>query len=221
MKKTIILFLFITQLIAQNPKIYSSLGDIIYNNVDGVESLKNIKSFANNTLEIDTYVRDVKNVKAFGLQAEKAQDPKDIKLYLFKLRNLGKRWDIFHKKANLYFEDSMQNKDNEVFLKIVETGLIDTKIYKDTIMSYYHENCEGMKVGKIIQGYLDEEEKIRLKMAKKHKKRLTKEQIQKAKIKRIRRNDRLKREALERKLEEQLQKEKARIREEQLRELKN
>ena len=221
MIKMIILFLFVVEVMAQNPKIYASLGDSIYDSVENIDGLKSIKIFANNTSEIDLYVRDVYRIKEFGFEIDSTKNAKDIKKYLFNLRNLSKRKSFFYKKANKYFIKSMQIKDNRMFLDILESGLIDTKKNKVKIMEYYHANCEGMKVKGMIKEFLDEEERIRLEKERRKKHRLTKKQIQEAKIRRIRKNDRLKEEALEKKLEEELIKKKLRIREEQLRELSN
>ena len=221
MIKIVWIFLFSLQLMAQNPKVYSSLGDSIYDSVESINFLKHSKIFSNNTSEIDIYVRDVYRTKEFGFKVDKTRELKDVKKYLFDLRNLSKRREFFYKKANKYFTKSMQIKDNRMFLDIVESGLIDTKKNKTKIMDYYHANCEGMEVKGPIKEFLDEEERIRLEKERRKKHRLTKKQIQEAKIRRIRRNAKLKEEALEKKLEEELMRKKLRIREEQLRELSN
>jgi len=221
MIKIVWIFLFSLQLMAQNPKVYSSLGDSIYDSVESINFLKHSKIFSNNTSEIDIYVRDVYRTKEFGFKVDKTRELKDVKKYLFDLRNLSKRREFFYKKANKYFIKSMQIKDNRMFLDIVESGLIDTKKNKTKIMDYYHANCEGMEVKGTIKEFLDEEERIRLEKERRKKHRLTKKQIQEAKIRRIRRNAKLKEEALEKKLEEELMRKKLRIREEQLRELSN
>jgi hypothetical protein len=206
---------------AQNPQIYSALGNSIYDNAKNIAYLKGVSVFSNNTSEIDIYVRDVERVKKFGLEVEKTKKSQDIKKYLFDLRNLDKRSQFFYEKANKYFIMAMRKKDNRLFLDIVESGLIDAEKNKKRIMEYYHKNCEGMQVKGVIQEYLQEEERIRLEKEKRKKMRLTKKQIQEAKIRRIRRNDRLKKEALEKKLEEELIRKKLLIREQQMRELAN
>ena len=45
MKITIILSLLATFLMAENPKVYSALGDVIYDNVDNITKLQSIDSY--------------------------------------------------------------------------------------------------------------------------------------------------------------------------------
>jgi len=58
MIKIILLSLLSTLLIAQNPNIYSALGDVIYDNVEKIEKLKKEK------VQIKSKISEINNLKA-------------------------------------------------------------------------------------------------------------------------------------------------------------
>ena len=53
MIKLLILSLLATFLMAQNPKVYSALGDVIYDNLENIERLKDIPAFSQFEKKID------------------------------------------------------------------------------------------------------------------------------------------------------------------------
>lgn len=219
MIKIVILSLLATFLTAGNPKIYSALGDVIYDNVDNIEKLKGIAQFLQYENKIDTYVREVYKTKDVGYAIEAGDKTKDKKAYLQSIRNLSKTNDFFHRTTVNYYESSITNQDNELFFKTVNSGLMDTTKHKSEILEYYFAHSTDMNATGVIQKFLDEDEMLKQKQDVSKKTELSTKQIQEAKIKRIREKDKEKQESIQKTLEEELIIKKSEIRKEQVEEL--
>jgi len=219
MIKLVILALFATFLIAGNPNVYSALGDVIYNNVDNIEKLKNISQFSNYKKTIDSYVTEVHKTKKIGYAIEAGNRTIDKKLYLQSIRNLSKTNDFFHRTTVKLYKQAIVDQNNELFSKTINSGLIDVKKYKPEILDYYFEYCSDINATGLIKIYLDGDKKLLKKKEISKKSKFTKKQIQEAKIKRIRKNDKEKQESIQKTLEDELIKKKSKIRKEQVNEL--
>ncbi|PHQ65144.1 MAG: hypothetical protein COB99_05715 [Sulfurimonas sp.] len=219
MIKLLILSLLATYLIAGNPKVYSALGDVIYDNVDNIEKLKKIAEFSQFEKKIDSYVKEVYEAKDVGYAIEAGDKTKDKKEYLQTIRELSKTNDFFHRTTVTSYKSSITNQNNELFSNTINSGLIDTKKYKAKILEYYFAHCTDMNTSGVIKKYLDEDEQLKRKEIVAKKSTLTKKQIQEAKIKRIRKKDKAKQELIQKALEEELIKKKSEIRKEQIEEL--
>lgn len=225
MKLLLLTTLFSFLLIAQenpntDPKVYESLGNEIYTNVPHIEKLKTLKQYAGYKDKIDTYIVDVQKSKTFGYEVESGARA-NIKLdYLEKLREYKKVNDYFVRSAHSTLKFAIDTKDNSLFIGIVNSGLIDRKAYKKQIIGYYKAHKEDIDPKGIIQTLLDEEV-IYKKKKKKEKswKEKTKKQLQEEKIARLRKNDELDNQALEKKLSEEVKVKKENIRQTQEREL--
>ncbi|MFT7003022.1 MAG: hypothetical protein ACJAWW_000356 [Sulfurimonas sp.] len=219
MIKIVILSLLATLLTAGNPTVYSALGDVIYDNVEKIEKLKEIPEYLIYENKIDSYVKEVYKAKDIAYAIEAGEQTKDKGVYLQKIRTLSKTNDFFHRTIVSFFKSSMDIKNNDLFFKTVNSGLLDTQKYKREILEYYDVNCADMNASGVIQEYLDEDEKLNLKQNRLKKKAITKKQIQEAKIKRIRLKDKEKQESIQKTLEQELLKTKSNIRKEQVEEL--
>lgn len=199
-----------------NPKIYSSLGDVIYNNLPKIQALKQLEEYKNFTNKIDEYSLNVENTKKFGFEVESG-NKNNLKLdYLKKIRKLNKDNEYFVRIANSGLKSAIDNKNNNLFIKIVNSGLIDTRKNKNKIMNYYNKHKDEINPAGVIQGFIDEA------YVRKYKKKYTagmKKRLELENIKRIRANDKLKQEALEKRLSEEVRLKKEVIRAEQKREL--
>ncbi|WP_294963220.1 hypothetical protein [Sulfurimonas sp.] len=219
MIKLLILSLLSTLLIAQNPKVYSALGDVIYNNVENIEKLKNITYYSEFEEKIDSYVKDVYKAKDIGYEIESGNKKVDKKQYLQTIRQLSKINDFFYRLIVKSYKSSIIDQDNLFFSKIINSGMIDTKKNKDEILEYYFAHSYDMNSSGVIQKYLDEDKKLKQKQTVSKKQTLSKKQIQDAKIKRIREKDKAKQESIQKTLEDELIKKKSDIRKEQVEEL--
>lgn len=213
-----ILFLYSFAICENNPKIYSQLGDVIYDNSEKIKKLKDIEKYKIYSKKIDKYSADVENTKQLGFDIDSAKQIDKSKIYLTKLRELSSLNDYFIRSANNDFKTSIQNKQTELFTKIVNTGLIDINANEKIIVNFYQENRDDINSTGAIQKLLDK----RAKIAKKRKKYInTKKQVNNEKIKRIREKGLKKRQLMEEKLSKELKQKKEAIRIEQERELFN
>ena len=221
MKKIIIILFCTTFLLADNPIVYSALGDVIYNNVGKINNLKTISQYNSEINKIDEYVSSVEKTKKNGFSIQRGEKKIDKMDYLEHLRELSITNDYFVRSAKNNFKSSLSNEDSVLFSKIINSGLVDTQKYKEKIINYYFAHSEDINASGVIQAYLDEDKELRVKKETQMKLYQTKKMREEAKIKRIRKNDKEKQEALEKKLEAEVKAKKIQIREEQKSELFN
>lgn len=217
MKIILLISILTLQLFALNPKVYSALGDKIYNKVDSIQNLHKYKYFENEKEKIEDYAVVVNVIKNIGFNIDKGDHSVTKDEYLKKLRELSKTNDFYLMRVKRFFLNSIEKQDNNLFLEMIKTGLIDTTRYKAEIKKYYYQHKEDLDIkGTVIEEFVAEDEKNKKKVYKGP----TKEEIEKAKIERIRAKDREKQEAISKSLEKELKKKKEKIREEQKKELK-
>ncbi|EQB39221.1 hypothetical protein M947_07010 [Sulfurimonas hongkongensis] len=215
MVKRLILLLLATFLSA-NPKIYSALGDVIYNNVEIIESLKKISEFKEQEAQIDEYVKSVYAAKEMGFSIEEGTQEIDKKKYLKTIRELSKINDMFFRLAQNMYKESIEQENTLLWSKLINSGLIDTQKHKDEVLEFYFEHSKDIDEEGVIQKFLDQEKKLKTKSTKKNDDLLMKKEAQEEKIKRIREKDKLKQEAIQKALEEELKKKKTQIRSNQV-----
>ncbi len=221
MYKLLLMTVLTTILMAANPKPYAALGDVIYNNVDKIESLSYFDAYSLYATEIEAYVKEVKETRVEGIKIEMGGASISKKEYLNRLRKLSKTNDYFLRSIRSNYKTSMQNNDFALFSEIINCGLIDTQSKKDEIIDYYFLHQEDINATGVINDFLENDAKLRALKESQKKIRKTKKQIEEEKIKRIRERDKASREKLEKKLQEDLVKKKLEIREKQKKELSN
>ncbi len=210
MKNIVFLTLFTTLLFSSNPAVYSALGDVIYDNVDGIEKLGNIEEYADYKEKIQKYVAEVDTTKRTGFLIEKGNKKIDKKSYLNNLRKFSKSNDFFIRSAKNNFSKSMETENSKLFSELINSGLIDTQKYKNDILTYYLFHMHEINPEGVIQNILDNDEALKNKKTKKRVYK-NKKQIEKAKIKRIREMDKRKQAAVEKKLQESVNRKKTEI----------
>ena len=213
------ILLLSTLLFAQNPIAFAALGDVIYNNVDKIEKLKNIDEYKIYDEKIDKYVADVKKAKEEGFALENGSTAVTRKAYLNKLRTLAKTNDFFMRSVASSYDAAKKNQNSRLFSQIINTGLLDTDERKKEIIDYYFAHQEDMNTTGLIQTYLDEDAKLRAKKEAQQKRIKSKKEREAERIREIRENDRRQKELLEKKLQKELQEKKLEIREYQKKEL--
>ena len=219
MYKTLFLILLLSLgLYAKNPYPFSALGDVIYDNVDKVEKLKNIQDFSIYDEKIKNYLSDVKKTKEEGFALE-AGKVKDKKAYLNKLRALAKEYDFFRRSVEASFQKAVKDANVKLVEQLINSGLLDTDRYKKEILDFYFDHVGEMSTKGLIQSYLDEDAKLRKKREAQRKRYLSKKQRELERIKRIRLKDKEEQERLEKQLQEELMKKKKEIQAYQKREL--
>ena len=219
MKAIVLFFVMISSVFAiVYPKVYSSLGDKIYDNAPKIEKLSKIKEYKEFEDKIDNYIKDVKDAMSLGYALEYKLSKNNEK-YLKQLRELAKTNDFFVKSANSMFKKSMKTDNYELFLNIIDTGLIDLDRNKDIILEYYNANKNNIPLrGKLKELVVKKETKTKVRHSKEYYEKLRKLREQE-KIKRLREKDKRKQELLQKKLEEEIKLKKQKIEQEQIKEL--
>ncbi|MFA6192317.1 MAG: hypothetical protein WC665_08200 [Sulfurimonas sp.] len=217
MIRIIILCVISTLLLAQNPKTYSSLGDIQFDNSINIEKLKEIDIYAQYGEKINKYLNDIKSVKEFGFEVDKTDNSDEKKRYLQSLRELSKTNDFFVKSVNSNFFSSIKNSNTKLFLQMVNSKMLDTEKNRSEIMKYYNLHSDEITPFDIMQDFLATDKKVQNNVpAKKSEKKRQEE-----KISRIRESDRINQETIEQSLEEEAAKKKKIINDEKIKQLSN
>lgn len=215
------ILLYTTFLLADNPLIFSALGDVIYDNAKNINNLKSISQYNPEINKINKYLSDVKKTKENGFSIERGDKTMNKMEYLNHLRALSETNDHFVRSAKNNFKYALSKEDTPFFLKIINSGLIDTKKSKKKIIDYYVAHSKDIKVSGLLQSLLDKNKKLKVRKEAKKKLYQTKKMIEEARIRRIRKQDKEKQEALEKKLEDELKAKKTKIIQEQKSELFN
>jgi len=220
MRNFFIILLLSTFLYAQNPIAFAALGDVIYNNVEKIDKLKNINEYKIYSKKIDQYVSEVKKCKKDGYGLELGSTAKKRMAYLNRLRELVKTNDFFVRLVNSSYETARESNNSRLFSQIINSGLLQNiDEHKKEIIDYYLAHQEDMNTTGLIAKYLAEDEKLRAKREAQLRRYKSKKEREAERIRKIRENDKRQREAIEKKLQEELMKKKKRIREEQREEL--
>lgn len=217
MKIIIIITILSSFLLAQNPTVYSALGDVIYENSTNIKELKDLPAYKDSRDKIQTYLKDVQETKAYGFDVQNEKNGADKIKYLSKLRELSKINDFFVRSIKNNFTASIEDGNNALFLEMVENKMLDSEKYKSEILDYYFAHSDDINATKTIQKFLNEDKS----KAKKAVYIKSKSKRQEEKIKRIRENDRIKQERIKKYLEEEVAKKKKEIKEEQMKKLQN
>lgn len=218
MYKFLYITLFITLLHAQTPKPFASLGDEIYNNLDKIILLRDMNIYKIYVEDIDTYIKKVKKTKKMGYRIERGTLKKSTGKYLRNLRALSKKNKYFVESIENYYTMAKQENNFKLFSQIVNSGLIDVKKHKKDIYSYYAKHKNRITLDATLEKIVKKESKKRVKKAK-LKKYKSKHSRAQEKIMRMRASDARARDALEKKLQNELDKKKREILEEQEKEL--
>ena len=219
MYKLILITLLATFVSAQNPKPYAALGDVIYDNITNIESLKQIDSYKLYTDEINKYISEVYEAKTQGYELEKTATSKTKKEYLNTLRSLSKTNDYFLRSINNQYKESMKKDNFELFWQIINSGLINTQKNKKEIIDYYYKHKENINSVGVIDNFLEEDARLKATKDLQKKYYKSKKQLESEKIKRIRANDKAAQKRLEEDLQKDLNLKKAEIRKIQRKEL--
>lgn len=219
MYKLLLITLLTNLLLANNPKPYAVLGDVIYDNVDKIESLEKIDAYGLYKEDIIKYVAEVNKTKSEGFKLEAKKSALSNKEYLNKLRSLSKTNDFYLRSVKSNYHSSMKNDNYDLFSDVINSGLMNTDECKQEIIDYYYKHKEDINASGVIENFLNKDAALKALKEAQRKKYKTKKMREEEKIKRIRAEDAKAKAALEKKLETDLENKKLKIRQEQKREL--
>ena len=218
MKKYLFILLFyVPCIMAENPVIYTALGDVIYNNAQGIEKLQDIEQFSVYKSRIQEYIQKVNTTKEIGLQIESNEQSNAQKEYLHTLRTLSKENDYFVNAVNSFYKSAIRYSNSKLLMQMLDTGLVDTQKNKQEIIEYYTAHQEDINASKIgvLQEYLTEQTAIKEKKALELEAKPSKVDRNSERIKYLREKDKREQEALENKLQNELDAKKKQLRERQ------
>ena len=221
MYKILLIALLTTFLNAENanPKPYSSLGNVLYDNYEKIGHMTKVNAFKIYSKDINDYIADVIATKQMGFSLEMGAEGVYRKDYLDTLRELSKRNDTLLRTIESGYRDSIENEDSQTFLQIVNNELIDIQKNKNEIISYYIDHSEDINSTGALKELIKKNDKIRADREAQRKRYKTKKMLEEERIKRIRLEDKVAKEKLEERLEKDLERKKLEIRNKQKEEL--
>jgi len=205
MYKLLLLTFMLTFLYSNNPKPYAALGNVIYDNVQKIDSLQKLKSYDLYKSDIAKYVKEVELAKKEGFEIEASKAKISKKDYLIKLRHLAKINDNYLRGIRDNYKASMNNNNYNLFSEIINCGLIDTNKNKNEIIDYYYKHQEDINASGVIEDFLNDDAKLKALKESQKIKYKTKKMLEEEKIKRIRDKEKTTQENLEVKLQNKLQ----------------
>ena len=207
MYKLLLLTFMLTFLYSNNPKPYAALGNVIYDNVQKIDSLQKLKSYDLYKSDIAKYVKEVELAKKEGFEIEVSKAKISKKDYLIKLRHLAKINDNYLRGIRDNYKASMNKNNYNLFSEIINCGLIDTNKNKNEIIDYYYKHQEDINASGVIEDFLNDDAKLKALKESQKIKYKTKKMLEEKKIKRIRDKEKTTQENLEVKLQNELQNE--------------
>lgn len=127
--------------LADNPKIYSGLGNVIYDDMESISRLSDIKAMAKYNDSIAAYLEKCRAVRKSGFALEKNQPtPAETKAYLNSLRSLEKEHAYFLRLTNSALLQTIQNNDYNGYSELIKSGLVDIEKNSEDIVGFYLQN---------------------------------------------------------------------------------
>lgn len=222
-KALFMIFIFVTLFAQTNldrysPKIYSRLGDEIYESVKNIKKLQQISRANDLEVRMKRYLNGVQDAKKLAYKIESMNKIELAPEYLNRLRELYKEKEYFRKIAKYKLTESIQQDNKYKFISLINNGFIDANSYKSNIIVYYKRYGEEIISSKKVQDIVDQYNKSLRKKTYKKKSVKTKK---KERIDRYRRLSKAKKEDFVNKLESELRIEKEKIEQMKIEELGN
>lgn len=217
-KKLLILVPLITTLYAETPKLYKNLGDKLYYNMVNISNLADVTLMQQHQENIDNYLHQCLALQEQGLKID--QEGGDEKGYLKTLRSLAKEYEFFVRMANTTLLQTMTNNDYTGFKELIQTGLIDIDKYGDQIIGFYEIHRRGSEVIPEVESYIRYREELK---AQENEAKLRRQEIYQSykqrRVEQINRRQEEKKAAYMQSLEEERERTKEEVYEEQKQEL--
>jgi len=215
MKKYLLLLTFTLTLFAQNPKSFSALGDVIYDDVDKFKNLKSLASMQDSQASIDAYIASAETAKQMGFAVDAKEKSVDGKSYLSVLRKLSIERDAIVLSSRDRFKEAMSDEDGLTINGMVGFGVINAENYKTELIRYYETFAEDQNLSNIEPLYLRHLATFK----KDNNTSLSQEEVEarenEARILRMRAKSKAKEDALARSVEEQQKRDKKNVLNEQ------
>jgi len=212
MKQFLLLLTFTLSLFAQNPNSFAALGDVIYNDIEKFEKLKQMPSMKEYQESIEEYIKAAERTKKMGFAIDAKEEGAQPKAYLKALRELSLKHDGIIVMSRKRFTEAMNDEDSETVNLMLTYGVIDPENYQTELIAYYEEFGEDHNLSAVTPLY-----EQHLKSIKKDDNvtRLTDEQREALEneehLKRVRARMKAKEEALQKSVNEEEEREKKKV----------
>lgn len=153
MKKILLLLLTTLALLADNPKSFAALGDVIYDNVETFKKLESLPTMASYTKAIEVYVKEAKAVKKMGFDLDAKKEGVDPKAYLAALRKLSAQHDKIIQFSRSTFSEAIDKEDAHTVNNMIVYGVIDPENYRSELINFYEEYHEDCNLSSIMPMY--------------------------------------------------------------------
>lgn len=148
--------------LAENPKIYSGLGDLIYDDMESMSRLSDIKAMTKYNESIDTYLEKCQTVRQSGFDLEKNKPtPAETKAYLNRLRSLEKEHAYYLRMTNTALLQAIQTNDYETYSELIKSGLIDIETNSEDIVGFYLQNRNEHNVLAEVEDFMKYQEELK------------------------------------------------------------
>lgn len=133
-----------------NPKLYSGLGDTIYDAMPKVSELAEVQAVAKHRNNIEAFLTKCSSTKEKGFVLDKGtKDKKETQAYLERLRSLNSEYEFYVHTAEEALSRSIQDNDYGNFAALIRTGLIDIEDNSDRIVGFYELHKKGQPIEEI------------------------------------------------------------------------
>ena len=225
MKKYLLLLTLSLSLFAQNPKSFAALGDVLYNDVDKFEKLKEMASMQEFRVSMENYISSAAKTKEMGfvIDTQKAEEKKDTvvdaKEYLKALRDLSTEHDAIIVNSRTRFKEALNDEDGVTINGMIDYGVVDPENYKDELIHYYEEFGEDQNLSSLDSMYAEHINRFKENNTTvvSNAQRVAREN--EASVKRMRAQGKAKSDALEKSVQEEKEREKKKVLNEQKKEL--
>jgi len=220
MKKYLLLLTMSLSLFAQTPKSFAALGDVIYNDVEKFEKLKEMASMQEFAADIDSYITSANTTKKMGFAIDKEGASGDGEAYLKALRSLSKEHDAIVVNSRKRFKEAIIDEDSETINGMVTIGVIDPVDYKTELLHYYEEFNEDQNLSSLTPFYNKYVNTLKKDVNKAPLNAAQREAREnEASVKRMRAKQQAEADALERSVKEEKEREKKEVLDKQKKEL--
>ena len=214
MKILLLTILLLSTLFAQNPTIYASLGDKIYDNTPGVDLLLQVETLETHHEKIFEYMfKASEAMKQGNMISEHNPEAISPKEYLNTLRKLSKENDYYVRVARVAYKKAIADSNIKDIKLLLDSNLLDSEKSLEELALFYEINSDKMDLN-VFKTYLNIDEngeKLKeVKITAPHNA---------SKVQRLREKEREKEIASEKAIDEEIDKEKEALHKKQKSEL--
>ncbi len=155
MKLLLLTFLLLNTLYAQNPAIYASLGDKIYDNANGIDLLLQVETLEAHHKKIFEYMFTTSEAKKQG-QMISDHNPTAIspKEYLNTLRKLSKENDYYTRIARVAYKKAIADAKLKDIKLLLDSNLLENEKSLIELELFYEVNADKLDLS-IFMSYLN------------------------------------------------------------------